>query len=60
VNLFLRYLSSVEGKGSQGDKIKKIIEFGKNVSVLEGIFLLKLIEKKLTIGASKKTFRKMD
>ena len=50
----------MQGTGSQTEKIKMIIGFGENVSVLEGIFLLKLIEKKLTIGASKKTFRKLD
>lgn len=36
------------------------MSFGSNVSVLEGIFLLKLIERRLTIGASNKTFRKAD
>lgn len=60
INLFLRYLCSVEGEGAQTEKKKKIIEFGENVSILEGSFFLKLIEKRLTIGASSKTFRKMD
>jgi hypothetical protein len=60
VNLFLRYLCSVQGKGSQTEKIKKLIEFGENVSILEGSFFLKVIEKRLTIGASNKTFGKID
>jgi ATP-dependent DNA ligase len=58
VNLFLRYLCALEGTGSATEKAQKIISFGSNASVLEGIFLLKLIERKLTIGASNKTFRK--
>jgi hypothetical protein len=50
----------LQGPGTQMEKAKKITEFGENVTALEGIFLLKIIEKKLTIGASNKTFSKAD
>ena len=41
-------------------KAQRISAFGERVTALEGIFFLKLIEKRLTIGASNKTFRKAD
>jgi hypothetical protein len=60
VNYFLRYLCATQGAGSQTEKCKKILEFGENVSVIEGLFLLKLIQRELNVGASTKTFRKID
>jgi len=34
VNIFLRYLSTLEGTGAQKEKARKIVMFGENVSVL--------------------------
>jgi len=46
------------GTGSQTEKASKIIELGKKISVAEGIYLLKILDRKLTIGAGSKTFKK--
>ena len=37
-----------------------MVRFGQSVSAIEGVFLLKLVEKRLTIGAGSKTFSKAD
>lgn len=57
VNLFLRYIAGVSGTGSQAEKSQKIIDVVSAVSTLEGIYFLKLIDHKITIGAKEKTFR---
>ena len=60
VHVFLRYLGALKGNGSQMERIQKVVKFGQKVSAIEGVFLLKLIEKRLTIGAGSKTFNKAD
>lgn len=49
---------ALTGNGSQSEKAEKILELGKKVSVAEGIYLLKILDRKLTIGAGSKTFKK--
>jgi ATP-dependent DNA ligase len=57
VNLFLKYIGGVSGTGSQGEKSQKIIDTVEKISKKEGVYFLKLIDHKITIGAKEKTFK---
>lgn len=56
VNLFLRYIAGVNGVGSQALKAEKIMNVVSSISKKEGVYFLKLIDHKITIGAKEKTF----
>ena len=59
INIFLKYISLLEGKGSSEERIRKILTLMEGLSKLEGLYFLKIIDKKLTIGATSKTFNKI-
>lgn len=56
VNLFIRFLVARVGTGAQNEKAQKIIDLGEKVSMIEGEYLLKIVDRKLTVGAKAKTF----
>lgn len=56
MNLFLRYIAGVVGVGSQALKSEAILNLVLSISKKEGVYLLKLIDHKITIGAKEKTF----
>lgn len=56
MNLFLRYIAGVNGVGSQTLKAEKIMNVLSSISKKEGLYFLKLIDHKITIGAREKIF----
>jgi hypothetical protein len=56
INLFIRFLVARVGAGAQNEKAQKIIDLGEKISMVEGEYLLKIVDRKLTVGAKAKTF----